>query len=131
VPIAQAAAAFVEKWNPKVDLVVPVPPSKPRAVQPLFQIANEMGRILHLPVDTTSVRKTKATPELKNVNHAERLALLVGAHAVDGSALAGQRILLFDDLYQSGATLNAIGRVLKEVGGVSAVFAFALTRARS
>jgi predicted amidophosphoribosyltransferase len=81
-------------------------------------------------VDKTSVRKTKATPELKNVDYAKRLELLAGAHDVEGSALAGRRILLLDDLYQSGATLNAIARLLKDTGGAAAVLALALTRAR-
>ena len=130
-PIAQAAFDFVCGWNPGIDVIVPTPPSKSRAVQPLFQIADEVGRLLSLPVDKTSVRKTKATPELKNVDHAKRLELLGEAHSIQGEALRGRRILLLDDLYQSGATLNAIARLLKEAGGVSAVFALALTRARS
>jgi hypothetical protein len=89
-------------------VIVPTPPSKSRAVQPLFQIADEVGRLLSLPVDKTSVRKTKVTPELKNVDHAKRLELLGEAHSIQGEALRGQRVLLLDDLYQSGATLNAI-----------------------
>lgn len=67
-PIARAACEFVRSWNPEVNIIVPAPPSKHRAVQPLFQIADELGRLLKLPVDKTSVRKTKATPELKNVD---------------------------------------------------------------
>lgn len=129
--IAQAASDFVKDWNPGIELIVPVPPSKHRAVQPLFQIADEVGRLLNLPVDKASVRKTKATPELKNVDLAKRLELLVGAHPVDDRAMRGRQVLLLDDLYQSGATLNALGRLLKEAGGVSKVFALALTRARS
>ncbi len=130
-PIARAASDFVKNWDRGIDLIVPAPPSKNRAVQPLFQIAYEVGRLLNLPVDKTSVRKTKATPELKNVDHAKRLELIGEAHSIEGDALRGRRVLLLDDLYQSGATLNAIARLLKEAGGVSAVFALALTRARS
>jgi competence protein ComFC len=130
-PIAQAVCDFVRGWNPGIDVIVPAPPSKPRAVQPLFQIADEVGRLLSLPVDKTSVHKDKATPELKNVDHAKRIELLGGAHSLVGDALRGRRVLLLDDLYQSGATLNAIARLLKEAGGVSAVSALALTRARS
>ena len=131
VPIVQATCEFVREWNPGIDVIVPVPPSRSRAVPPLFQIADEVGRLLNLPVDKTSVRKTKATPELKNVDHAQRVELLAGAHSIEGDALAGRRVLLLDDLYQSGATLNAIARLLKETGGASGVFALALTRARS
>lgn len=129
-PIAQATCDFVREWNSGIDVIIPAPPSKGRPVQPLFQIADEVGRLLNLPVDKTSVRKTKATPELKNADHAQRLELITGAHSIEGNALRGRRVLLLDDLYQSGATLNAIARLLKEAGGASAVFALALTRAR-
>lgn len=129
--IAQVTCDFVREWNPGIDMIVPAPPSKARAVQPLFQIADEVGRLLSVPVDRATVHKTKATPELKNVDHAQRLKLLIGAHSIEGDALRGRRILLLDDLYQSGATLNAIARLLKETGGASAVFALALTRAGS
>ena len=130
-PIAQAACDFVRGWNPGIDIIVPASPSKNRAVQPLFQIAHELGRLLDLPVDKTSVRKTKATPELKNLDYAQRVELLKGAHAIEGEGLKGQRVLLLDDLYQSGATMNALARLIKESGGASAVFALALTRTRS
>ena len=131
VLIARAVSDFVKTWNPGADLIVPAPPSKSRTVQPLFQIADQVGKILNLPVDKTSVRKTKATPELKDVDRAKRLELLGGAHSIEADSLRGRRVLLLDDLYQSGATLNAIARLLKEAGGVSAVFALALTRARN
>ncbi|HEX6899444.1 MAG TPA: phosphoribosyltransferase family protein [Thermoanaerobaculia bacterium] len=131
-PIAQVARDFIiSSWHPEIDVIVPAPPSRSRAVQPLFQIADELGRLLKLPVDKTSVQKTKGTPELKNVDHAQRIELLKGAHVIKGSGLRGRRVLLLDDLYQSGATLNVIARLLKESGGASAVFALALTRTRS
>lgn len=122
---------YRHRWNSRIDVIVPAPPSKPRTVQPLFQVADELGKLLRLPVDKTSVRKAKATPELKNVDYAHRVELLKGAHVLAGNGLRGRRVLLLDDLYQSGATLNALCRLLKEAGGSSAVFVLALTRARS
>jgi predicted amidophosphoribosyltransferase len=130
-PIVQATYDFVCEWNPGIDVIVPAPPSKARQVQPLFQIADELGRLLSVPVDKTSVRKTKAIPQLKNVHPTQRLNLLIGAHSVEGDVLRGQRVLLLDDIYQSGATLYAITRLLKDAGGASAVFALALTRTGS
>ncbi|MBK9112867.1 MAG: hypothetical protein IPM88_14660 [Nitrospira sp.] len=50
---------------------------------------------------------------------------------MQSDALKGRRVLLLDDLYHSGATLNVIARLLKEAGGASVVFAMALTRAGS
>ncbi len=39
-PLAQATGDFVRGWNLGIDVIVPAPPSKGRAVQPLFQIAD-------------------------------------------------------------------------------------------
>ncbi len=76
--------------------------------------------------------RAKETPELKNVYaYDERLRLLEGAHKVDASVVRGQRVLLFDDLYRSGATMNAITAALYDEGGVADVYALALTRTRS
>ena len=69
---------------------------------------------------------------MKNVDYdPKRFELLRGAHSIEGDALRRRRVLLLDDLYRSGATLNAVASLLKEEGGVSAVFALALTRTRS
>jgi len=40
-------------------------------------------------------------------------------------------VLLFDDLYRSGATMNAIAAALLDEGGAADVFALAITRTRS
>ena len=130
--IAQAVCDFVRAWKPGVDVLVPVPPSRNRPVQPLFSIAEESGRLLSLPVDKESVRKVSDIPELKNVyDYAKRLELLEGAHGMQGTTLRGRRVLLLDDLFRSGATLNSVAHLLRSEGGVTAIFALALTRTRT
>jgi predicted amidophosphoribosyltransferase len=37
-PIAQATCDFLREWNPGIDVIVPAPPSKGRAVQPLSRL---------------------------------------------------------------------------------------------
>lgn len=131
-PIAQAAAGFVQGWSPGIDVIVPAPPSRFRAVQPLFEIAAALGELLGFPVDAASVKKARETPELKDLyEYGKRLEALAGAHAIDGDSLRGRRLLLLDDLYRSGATLNALTRLVRAEAGASAVFALALTRTRS
>ena len=72
------------------------------------------------------------TPELKNVYaYDERLCLLDGAHRIETSVVEGRMILLFDDLYRSGATMNAITAALYDEGAVADVYALAITRTRS
>ena len=59
----------------------------------------------------------------------ERRRLLEGAFAVSRSEVEGEPILLLDDLYRSGATLNAVAEALTQAGA-AAVFALALTKTR-
>jgi competence protein ComFC len=76
--------------------------------------------------------KTRETPQLKNIfDLDERLKALDGVHTVDAAATQGRKILLFDDLYRSGATMDAITNVLYEQGKAADVFALTITRTRS
>lgn len=127
------AARFVQSWNPGATVIIPVPPSRSRRPQqPVHVIAEALGKQVGIPVALNGVTRTKETPELKNVYaYDERLRLLEGAHAVEASVVSGQRVLLFDDLYRSGATMNAITAALYDQGGVVDVYALALTRTRS
>ena len=129
--IADAAAAFMKEWKPGVEIIVPVPPSTPRTSQPVAVLGNALSQRLNVPL-IECVKKTRDAPQLKNVYDLdERLRLLEGLHMVDASATNGRKILLFDDLYRSGATMNSITTLLYEQGKASDVFALTITRTRS
>lgn len=130
-PIAAAACGFIRGRGWAIDVIVPVPPSTNRSSQPVVEIAEALGLVTGLPVDSTSLRKERATPAVKNLAPERRREVVAGAHAVAAGAFRGRRVLLLDDLYQSGATLNAVAGLMKDPGGASAVIALALTRAKS
>lgn len=130
-PIADTAAEFVLASGIQFDAVVPVPPSRRRAFQPVIEIANALGARLAKPVLLDVVAKVKETPELKDVfDFGERQKLLEGAFAVDEKAVKGQRLLLVDDLYRSGATAAIVAKELMGAG-VSAVYFLAMTKTRT
>jgi len=105
--------------------LVPVPPSATRTVQPVFTLATAISDRLHIPL-STCVSKIKQTPQLKNVfEYDKRTEALSGAFAVTEEA-KGKELLLFDDLYGSGATVSAITHALREAGAV-AVYLLTLT----
>jgi predicted amidophosphoribosyltransferase len=129
--IVAAAIAFLNAWKPAIDMLVPVPPSSARAVQPVMLLAQGISAQFGVPL-VQGVTKTRDTPQLKNIfDLDERLQALEGVHAVDSSVTQGRRILLFDDLFRSGATMNAITTALYEQGKATAVFALTITRTRS
>lgn len=131
--IAEAVAHFVEVgWKPMVTMIVPVPPSNTaRKAQPVLLLADALGKRLKLGVHYDAVTKIRKTPQLKNVyDYAERAKALEGAFRADSAIIRGQSILLFDDLYRSGATMNAVAKVLISEGKAAAIHALALTRTR-
>jgi competence protein ComFC len=128
--IGADAERFLRAWKVGPDVIVPVPPTRRRQVQPVFLIAGEIARRLGVPVVGNALRKRKDSPELKNVHEfEERRAALEGAFVVDPRQVAGKRILLVDDLVRSGATMSAVAEALSDAGAV-AVYAFALTQTR-
>jgi len=65
-----------------------------------------------------------------NVYVPGKFATLEGAFVSDRD-LEGRSVLLLDDLFQSGATMNVAARTLKRQGLVKSVYALALTRTRN
>ena len=130
--IVKTATEFVRCWDVQAEAIVPVPPTRVgRLRQPVVMLARALGSSLGLNVFENVVSKVKETPQLKDVDdYNKRLTLLDGAFRVDSSKVRGLRILLVDDLFRSGATMNAVSSALYEQGGAAEVYAFALTRTR-
>ena len=125
------AVTFLRSWRMPIDMIVPVPPSSGRAVQPVILLAQGISTQLSVPL-VCAVTKTRDTPQLKNIFDLDaRLAALEGVHAVDPAVTQGKRVLLFDDLFRSGATMNAITAALYDQGKAQEVFALTMTRTRS
>jgi competence protein ComFC len=94
-------------------------------------LARGISDQLHIPL-VECVTKTRETPQLKNIfDLDERLKALDGVHTVDVAVTQGRTILLFDDLYRSAATMNAITSALYEQGKAAEVFALTITKTRS
>lgn len=131
--ITETAADFVRKQKWAIDLVIPVPPSRiGRAFQPVKALSKALADQLGVGFCPDCVAKVKNTPELKNVFELDkRLALLQGAYAVARAKAASKTVLVFDDLYRSGATLNSVCEALRDQGGVKSIYALALTMTRS
>jgi predicted amidophosphoribosyltransferase len=118
----------------EMDAIVPVPSTnKNRRIQPVLEIAKELGRRVAVPVLENLLFKRSGGPELKNVNDPqERKQLLKNSlYLSDGYDVSGKNVLLIDDLYRSGATLSVATEMLYEKAGVEDVFVLTMTKTRS
>lgn len=130
--LVETAVAFLRLWAIEFSAVVPVPPTRTyRTFQPVLALAIEIANTFQIPILKAALRKTKQIPELKNIYDAdERKRLLSGVFEANAERIRGQEILLVDDLYRSGATMNAVAQVLLAAGAAK-VYAFAFTQTRT
>jgi len=129
--LVEAAAGFLRQWNREIDLILPVPPTRPRPQQPVLALAQGIGTSLSIPVRPDCISKSKQIPELKDVHEFHRRSeLLRGAHFIEQSVVENRNVLLFDDLFRSGATLNAITSTLYDQSRAANVYALTITRTR-
>ncbi len=126
--LAEAAGRFLKKWAPPIDAIVPVPPSVSRKPQPVLSVATAIGERLHIPLCTDCIVKVKQTPQLKDITeYDKRMEALKDAFTVSPENTTGKSLLLFDDLYGSGATVRYIVDALKDLGHAKAVYLLTLT----
>ncbi|OGC00573.1 hypothetical protein A2V82_01765 [candidate division KSB1 bacterium RBG_16_48_16] len=109
-----------------VDALVPVPPSLARTPHPVFQFTRALAQNIRLPVWPALIKTRQTAPQKEMHTLAQKRANVAGAFAVDRD-VRGKRLLVIDDLYDSGATLEEISRELK-AKGVKRLCVLTLTR---
>ena len=127
---ASAIKSYLTNWQ--IDLIIPIPPSKmDRPFQPVIEIAKVFAKSVNLPIDYNGLKKTRATPQMIGITDIdERRNLLQGVFDVQQNAFSGKDILLLDDLFRSGETLNAATNVLMKKGNARGVYVLTITKTR-
>jgi competence protein ComFC len=113
--------ALPELRQQKWDWIVPVPLHPAKKRQREFNQAERLATYLSaatkIPMDTTLLRRVTATKTQTKLSRPERAENMRNAFALqDGRTLNGERILLFDDVFTTGATTDACARVLLAAG---------------
>jgi ComF family protein len=123
----------LEEW--KLNVIVPVPLHPKRLRWRGFNqsvlLGRELGRIFDLPLDPFLLQREVETPPQTQLSEEERRRNVRGAFVVNPSnSVENRSILLLDDVYTSGATVNECSRCLK-AAGASEVYVLTLARAVS
>jgi competence protein ComFC len=126
--LSQYVAALVAD-NPElnqIDLVTPTPPSAKRPFDAVQLLAELTANLLHKPVQSVITRVKSSAPQKEMRTLAQKQQNVAGAFAC-ATAVQGQTILVVDDLFDSGATLAEITRLLKR-HGAKCVYVLTITR---
>lgn len=98
------------------DLVLYVPPTKSGDLVKNFAI--KFAKAIKVPI-SHGLRKIRTTEEQKVFQNIEgKRDNVEGAFDIEGRIVEGRRIVLIDDIYDSGATIKEIGGLLTEKGAV-------------
>lgn len=108
----------------EVDVVVPVPlhPGRlhERGYNQAELIARPLARALRVPLGSYLLVRTKPRPPRLLLSRRERWLTVRGAYEIrKGARVDNIRILLIDDVFTTGATLDACSRALKRAGAKS------------
>jgi competence protein ComFC len=128
--------------NERIDLAepwvfVPVPLHARKRRERGFNQAEEIVRLAGEPLGIPwipALRRTRYTESQAGLTRAQRLLNLEGAFALRRPAartrkqLSGGQVLLVDDVFTTGSTVQECARVLKSEGGVKKVIVVTVAR---
>lgn len=118
----QRTLLMYEGWIRRmgVEVIVPIPmyrgKVRRRGYNQAEVFAKALGRELNLPVETALVARMRDTRPQKELNDRQRRQNLKNAFQFTSNIVKYSRILLVDDIYTTGSTMDAVADVLLSAG---------------
>lgn len=102
------------------DVLVPVPlhfwKKRVRGFNQSEVLAKKLGELTGIPVGKDMLIRVKNTKPQKSLEHNQRTRNLRNAFKIKRIAKGLKRVILVDDIYTTGSTIDACARVLKSAG---------------
>jgi ComF family protein len=129
--MARGCEEFLSQCDAETIIPVPLHPKRLRwrGFNQSVLLARQIGRAYDIPMDCFTLYRTRDTPPQTQLPEEDRRKNMRRAFALSPqSSVEGKCLLLVDDVYTSGATVNECSRVLKR-GGAREVLVLTLARA--
>lgn len=129
--LARGCEEFINSCRPDVVAPVPLHPKRLRwrGFNQSVLLAQQVSRAYYLPMDPFLLLRWRETPPQTQLSEGERRKNMRGAFALGPEkSVRGKIVLLLDDVYTSGATVDECSRVLRRAGA-KGVYVLTLTRA--
>lgn len=113
-----ALRRHLPQWQPQVILPVPMHWKK-RARRGYNQselLAEKLSERLGIPTEKKWARCIRRTAEQKRLSRSERRKNLSGSFRLSGKLQGVTRVLLVDDVYTTGSTMDELARILRMDG---------------
>ncbi len=121
--MASGARAYLQRIHP--DEIVPVPMHRRKIRERGFDqcalLARRLSGRTGIPVREDLLVRSRYTKPQKGLDRTERRSNLSGAFALREGTKPGERILILDDIYTTGSTIDEVSRVLL-AGGAKEVY---------
>ena len=91
-------------------------------------LAELIARGMNKPFTAKAIKRIKRAKQQKQLNSVERHKNLKNAFKANPKIVKGQRVLIIDDIFTTGATLDNASIALKKAGAV-VVYALSIARA--
>ena len=129
--LARRKGAWLQMVKPDALIPVPIHASKKRSrgYNQAELIARALSEYTGIPVNTSFIGRCKKTGPLKDLTEQERQNNLKKAFKILQNDVKLDTIVIIDDIYTTGSTIDAMAQVLKEAG-VSGIYFLALTVGR-
>jgi predicted amidophosphoribosyltransferase len=127
------AQSIVENIYPKLDnvgFIVPMPASTARPRQPVDEVAISVGQKLGIPVLSGILNKKNNGVSLKDLHSKEEKEEAIGDSFSVYDGINGNgpwNVLVVDDLFHTGASMEAATRVLRAYPKVAKIYVATLT----
>jgi predicted amidophosphoribosyltransferase len=109
--------------NGKFDVILPIPPTKHRDIQPVFLIAEAISNLFNCYYVDNVLIKTSCEQSKNMINKQS----IQGTIQQQLPAKRKINVLLVDDIYSTGATANECVKVLRKDKNIDKVYYLAMT----